>query len=231
MTICAQCFASTQETSLERLSYFNNFFPSDSNVVFSHFEGISRITCATKCIEDEPLCTGILYYNVAKSCKLLNTHLYETSLIYPQDGWRYWRIVDCDPGWTFYSGYCYNYFNQTKVSWSDAEIQCERHNAYLTDVNSLEENTWIFEKLFDSEECGVAVNCFVWSGGYDHDTNGTYIWTGNNSTVRLVSTWAPGEPNDGWGDENCIAILRSTGKWYDAPCYFNLSYVCKKVYI
>ncbi|XP_062566833.1 brevican core protein-like [Saccostrea cucullata] len=114
------------------------------------------------------------------------------------------------------------------MSWFDAAVQCERHNAYLTDVNSLEENTWIFENLFESEECGGFSNCYVWSGGHKLDKDGNFMWRGNNSTVELVSTWAPHEPNSGFGDENCIAIFRSTGKWIDAPCYSLLSYICKK---
>ena len=40
--------------------------------------------------------------------------------------------------------------------------------------------------------------------------------------------WDVNEPN-GNRTENCVMMASSNGRWRDAPCYYEMAYVCKKV--
>lgn len=41
------------------------------------------------------------------------------------------------------------------------------------------------------------------------------------------SYWSRGEPNDAYGDEDCVHLLY-TYKWNDLYCERNISYICQK---
>ena len=41
------------------------------------------------------------------------------------------------------------------------------------------------------------------------------------------SNFAPKEPNDNVGKENCVEMMSTHGKWNDMPCSYRLGYFCQ----
>ena len=63
----------------------------------------------------------------------------------------------------------------------------------------------------------------AWLGGTDAALDGTYTWDTGESFV--YSAWAPGEPNNVGGDEDCLELR--TGSWNDQSCGSPRGYVCE----
>ena len=41
------------------------------------------------------------------------------------------------------------------------------------------------------------------------------------------TNWAPGQPNDVNGDQDCGQILATTGQWNDWTCDRTMQYICE----
>ena len=54
-----------------------------------------------------------------------------------------------------------------------------------------------------------------------------YVWENGRATDYL--NWAPGEPNDQDGSQNCVRMYQASGQWDDYFCYeyYLLGYVCQ----
>ena len=54
-----------------------------------------------------------------------------------------------------------------------------------------------------------------------------YEW--ENGKTTDYTNWAPGEPNDVDGSQNCVRMYAISGEWDDYYCYesYNLGYVCQ----
>ena len=53
------------------------------------------------------------------------------------------------------------------------------------------------------------------------------MWENGRATDYL--NWAPGEPNDQDGSQNCVRMYQASGQWDDYFCYeyYYLGYVCQ----
>ena len=46
----------------------------------------------------------------------------------------------------------------------------------------------------------------------------------------MGNNWAPGEPDNRLGEENCVAMLRNNGQWGDKSCsYVQAKTLCEKL--
>ena len=52
-----------------------------------------------------------------------------------------------------------------------------------------------------------------------------YVWT--DGTIFDFSNWNAGEPNDSNGNEDCMSMYVSTGKWNDDKCTDAKPFLCK----
>ena len=69
----------------------------------------------------------------------------------------------------------------------------------------------------------------IWIGATDAVKEGTWIWE-SSKTSMTYSYWNRGEPNNGYGGENCLVSLNG-GWWNDDSCERTwLSSMCEVVF-
>ncbi|XP_061168938.1 perlucin-like protein [Saccostrea echinata] len=226
-----KCNTNLNKIELIKLSEYDNLLPSLEHFLME-LKDMDHIECTMACLMNKLVCAGVFYNNLTKFCKLPTNHPNESMVYDTQPGWEFWKNIGCDPGWLYHSEHCY-LLTHRKTSWHDAQLQCESNGAFLAEIKSAKENSWITEKLMDTnmfvlqESQGLPdFTEQVWIGANDIDNEDSFIWSETNSTLNF-SNWNQGEPNDEYG-EDCLAIIHKTGKWNDLPCSSNLSYICEK---
>lgn len=91
----------------------------------------------------------------------------------------------CEDGKSYFDGYCY-WFNANYVNWHDARDDCFNNGGWLVDINSDEENDFVYD---------LSGGNVVWIGLNDEATEGEFEWAGGQTgTYR---NWNGGEPNNG----------------------------------
>ena len=90
----------------------------------------------------------------------------------------------------------YKYFKDMPKTWSEAQAACT-----LLDGGRLAEprSAMISNQLM--ELVGSATD--VWLGAARIENGGPFYWQSDNSTFGYTS-WAPHEPNNELGNENCL---------------------------
>ncbi|PFX14672.1 Fibrillin-1 [Stylophora pistillata] len=101
----------------------------------------------------------------------------------------------CKPGWSYFSGFCYS-TSQSCKNWTEAQKACQLYNTSLITVKDQEENVYIQHRLNGDKG---------WIGFNDRDTEGTFVWAGNQSSN--FTYWAPRQPNDFKLNEDCVHTL------------------------
>ena len=105
-------------------------------------------------------------------------------------------------------------------SWIDAQILARSNGGQLVSINDMQENVFLTNQFHNP--LGEA----LWIGLHDRFTEDLFEWTDGTATSPGATTpgagfaaWAPGEPNDTGGDEDCVHFLSgSPGLWNDGHC-------------
>ena len=124
----------------------------------------------------------------------------------------------CKPGWSYFSGVCYS-TSQSCKTWTEAQKNCQRDNANLVAIKTQEANVYVQHRL--NGEKG-------WIGLNDRDTEGTFVWAGNQSSN--FTYWAPNQPNDFRLDEDCVHTLGvgHSFEWNDVSCGSCHNFTCSE---
>jgi hypothetical protein len=112
-----------------------------------------------------------------------------------------------------------------------AAQRCARAGGHLIWIDDAAENAWLRAA---ADRAGLGE---VWLGGTDAAEEGVWRWgdgaafwtgprTGAPAGGRFAS-WAPGEPNDSNGGEDC-ALMWALGAWNDVLCEgYPVGYACE----
>jgi hypothetical protein len=65
-----------------------------------------------------------------------------------------------------------------------------------------------------------------WIGANDRDAEGSFLWPGG--TPLTYEAFAPGQPDDFGGDQDCVGMRPDQGLWYDMRCDRQMSFVCER---
>jgi hypothetical protein len=91
-------------------------------------------------------------------------------------------------------------------SWVEARSSCQDWGGDLVEITTPEENELIAAEVGGS----------VWIGANDRQNEGQMVW-GSGAPVDYA-TWAPAQPDNFQGAENCVESRAPDGLWNDAPC-------------
>ncbi|KAL5009842.1 hypothetical protein ScPMuIL_012147 [Solemya velum] len=128
-------------------------------------------------------------------------------------------------GWTTLneaiSTKCYHFDGKDKT-FDKSETKCESKGGILVRIESAAENDMLWEHI---ASLGGGNR---WIGyTYDHDV-GYASWIGEPGEEATYTNFAPGEPNDHTGSENCVQMLQSNGLWNDVECRKTTLKICQK---
>jgi len=138
----------------------------------------------------------------------------------------------CPDGWIYFNetNRCYKRFEQTEVSWTDAQRNCRLYGGNLAMIYDESTNTFINDLIEGSMAWIGAIR--VRSGNrVDDPKPWNYQWTWNGGSPLDYSNWVSGQPNNAANIEYCGMINRwkTEGLWNDAPCDWPeiTNYVCQ----
>ncbi|XP_036973174.1 macrophage mannose receptor 1 [Acanthopagrus latus] len=132
---------------------------------------------------------------------------------------------DCgpNPGWRKNNNICYYYNDTDIVDFHTAMVRCYKEKARLVSIHSTEEQAFVNTMVGTGEVTAAWIG--MWMSGI---ASGQYHWV-DHSAVSYTH-WAPGEPNNANGEEQCVQMNRHQGTWNDANCgRAGAGYVCKKL--
>jgi len=96
---------------------------------------------------------------------------------------------------------------KNKVTWEEAQTRCQQMGGHLVTISSKKENSMVARLLWDNAARTA------WIGLTDKDQEDKWKWVADDSST--YTNWAPGEPNDAGGAEDCVQIYSGNGRWND----------------
>ena len=118
-----------------------------------------------------------------------------------------------------------------KVTFYNAQQSCKKWDStsHLASIHSKAEHNALIKLLYQSNE-GSA-----WLGGSDKDKEKQWCW--DDGSKFSYAKWAPGEPNNHGGNQNCLQLVSDGWKkwgsslrdiWDDAVCSDKRAFICKR---
>ena len=146
----------------------------------------------------------------------------------------------CPHKWIFHNNLCYYVSKkEERVSWEEAKEKCKamENRATLAMPKTMEEN--IFLKQLNNFTDDDLSHQDLWLGGSDTETEGIWKWA-DDSLISLdlqEKNWAPNQPNNWGGIQNCLKLYFHGGKynrakgidgkfWDDGICSFKKHFLC-----
>ncbi|CAG5132631.1 unnamed protein product, partial [Candidula unifasciata] len=131
------------------------------------------------------------------------------------------KASKCRVGWTYFGGSCYA-FGDIPKTYDDAAAFCVTHGGYLAEVESVQENNWLINKLTASNFGSV------WIGGSETLHRGTFLWV-NSGNPLIFADWSFMQPIDPPGVyEDCLEMREQFSyKWNDFECNQLNRFVCE----
>jgi hypothetical protein len=130
-----------------------------------------------------------------------------------------WRVSGCDaPVTDPVTDNVYWYCGGAPVAAVPAQAACEAAGLHLAHIGGALENEVVWLALGDN----------AWIGAHDLVTESAFQWV--TGEPFGWSAWAPGEPNDAFGNEDCVMMTWYSGNWHDRWCEIQAPYVCEYSY-
>ncbi|XP_019633221.1 PREDICTED: CD209 antigen-like protein C [Branchiostoma belcheri] len=118
---------------------------------------------------------------------------------------------------------CYKAFSERK-SFDKAAAACRADGGTLAMPRDAETDAFLIS-LYKSVSDGSA----FWFGLHDQREEGRFEWV-DGSSLRSYSSWAPGEPDDSFGMEDCVSYSSMSfkkDKWNDENCRMPNHFICQ----
>ncbi|XP_061589669.1 macrophage mannose receptor 1 [Cololabis saira] len=127
-----------------------------------------------------------------------------------------------NPGWRKNNNICYYYNDTDIVDFRTATARCFAEKARLVSILTRDEQAYVNTMVGTGDVAAAWIGMRMFGVA-----NGQYIW--EDLSPVTYTHWAPGEPNNANGEEQCVQMNRHQGGWNDANCgRAGAGYVCKK---
>jgi hypothetical protein len=108
----------------------------------------------------------------------------------------------------------FTFYQRRGMTWYQARLACQEQNGDLATISNIVENNAIVNAFLPFP------GDFFWIGLNERASEGNYVWAnGDSSTFR---NWAPNEPSNPGGDENCVHMYTQSdiniGTWNNLAC-------------
>ena len=122
----------------------------------------------------------------------------------------------CDEGYTKVGTKCWKLFTDQK-NYLDSLLACNVEGATLASVtNETEQNAMFL----------MAGSGATWTGLSDILDEGVYSWM--DGSLLDYTNWNNGQPNNRDGNQHCVYMRGSDGKWDDIVCKRKEPFICQK---
>lgn len=121
----------------------------------------------------------------------------------------------CPSGWSKHRRSCYKAYN-IRHRWHNAKARCQTHGGYLVAINDANEHS-----LVKSMATKLNGDYAIWIG-LRRDSQGNFS-TWDNGEPLSYTKWVSNEPNNLFGDEDCVEMFRYSGGWLDSTCTGNFA--------
>lgn len=129
------------------------------------------------------------------------------------------KAFGCLTGWASFNTSCYH-VSREPISWMDSMKMCQMHGAYLVQVDSASEDTFINSLM---KTHGVSD---AWLGGSDWSLEGRWVWEPDGNVFQY-SNFLPGQPNNHNGENCLLKEDRHQYYWNDKDCDIHRAYICE----
>ncbi|XP_065656936.1 macrophage mannose receptor 1 isoform X2 [Hydra vulgaris] len=123
------------------------------------------------------------------------------------------KVNNCPAGWLAYKNSCYLFENK-KQSWMESNLECKKNGGNLLSVVDQNEHSFI-ESNLKGNIYFIGLNAV--------NSNRNFVWS--DGTPLVFQKWAPGEPSNTNGIEEC-GEFNHLG-WNDYPCDRLNGHICK----
>ena len=100
--------------------------------------------------------------------------------------------------------------------WEDARTVCKNLGGDLVVITSAEENDFLYKLAMEQKTVNQGR---AWIGLKKNTTDFKWYWVDDTPLEGQYKNWAPGEPNNGGGHEDCGHFIINR-KWNDLKCEF-----------
>ncbi|XP_055998492.1 lectin BRA-3-like [Ostrea edulis] len=136
----------------------------------------------------------------------------------------------CPSHWSGHRNKCY-FFSRDNETFSDALILCEmlgvqyRRPASIATIDSANTQKYLANLIRHSGSTAYYI------GVNDIVNEGEFVWISSGQNATYLN-WGPDQPNNRWGNENCVVIRYDPGQgfdmtWSDDPCTDLNTYICE----
>ncbi|XP_060556676.1 hepatic lectin-like [Ruditapes philippinarum] len=134
------------------------------------------------------------------------------------------QIIGACPGgkWQRYGEKCFQFYTDSRITWFEARDTCRSIGGELARIGNKRENNFIKNTIKRSYPVSY------WFGLHDTQSENFWQWSSSNGTYSLgkFSNWAPDEPNNAFGNEDC-SVIWGNGEWNDIDCSLKMTFICE----
>eukprot|EP00058_Branchiostoma_floridae_P004006 XP_002589494.1 hypothetical protein BRAFLDRAFT_88353 [Branchiostoma floridae] len=131
------------------------------------------------------------------------------------------RDLSKSPGYSMSRGVCYMVYS-IRHTFNDAAATCREDGGTLAMPRDPHTNDFLislYKSVSDNEE--------FWFGLHDRRKEGSFEWV-DGSALGTYNLWTPGEPNNFFGNEDCI-YYSEKDMWNDLSCNNRIGFICQAV--